>query len=122
MVNLLVNSTSYMRKLWTDRLTVTEYQDVIMPNKSTGSEEVVVMEDVACKLSFSTLRTTDQGELAAGIGQTTKLFLDRSVDIKPGSKLTVTRCGQVLTYKNSGLPGMFHSHQEIVLVPFEEWA
>ena len=113
---------STIQSLWKDRLTVTEYHKVIQPNQSTGFEEVDVLTNQPCKLSFSTLQAAGQDESGARIVQVVKLFLDKTVTIKPASKLTITRDGQTFIFKQSGLPGMFSKHQEIVLVPFQGWA
>ena len=118
----MVNTKPILKKMWMDRLTVTEYRKVQRPNKSTGFEEVVVMVDEPCKLSFAALEQVDQQETAAAIAQVTKLFLDNLVKIKPGSKLTVRRAGETFEYSQSGLPGIFSGHQEIVLVPFKGFA
>ena len=118
----MVNTKPILKKMWKDRLTVTEYQKVPRANKSTGFEEVVVLTDEPCKLSFTALEQVDQQETAAAIVQVTKLFLDNEVKIKPGSKLMVTRHGELFEYSQSGLPGVFSGHQEIILVPFKGFA
>ena len=118
----MVSTKAALQKLWTDTCSVTEYQKVERPNGSTGFEDVVVLEDQPCKLSFVTLQTTSPDDGAARLAQVTKLFLDNAVEIKPGSKITVSRGGEMFTFKQSGLPGIFSSHQEIVLAPFNGWA
>jgi len=117
----MVNIKRYLSSLWTDRMTVTEQKKVNKPNQSTKFAEVVVLEDVPCKLSFSTLRAANQNDTVATAGQVAKLFLDRSINIKPGSKITVMRGDQVFEFSQSGLAGMFSCHQEIVLAPFERY-
>ena len=117
----MVSTKKALRLLWKDRLTVTGYKEVQKPNKSTGFEEVPVLEDVPCKLSFSSLPAANQGDQTATAMQVIKVFLDENVVIKPGSKITVTRRDQVYEFAQSGLPGVFTNHQEITLVPFEGW-
>ena len=39
-----------------------------------------------------------------------------------GSKIVVTQEGRTAAYARSGEPAVYSSHQEIVLVPFEEYA
>jgi hypothetical protein len=108
--------------LWNDKLTVTEYQKVKDLNDgSTGFEEVQTLTDEPCKLSYSTLNTVNQTDVAALV-QVTKVFLDCDVEIKAGSKLTIQHKGRTLEFSQSGLPGIFSSHQEIVIVPFSGWA
>jgi len=111
-----------LQRLWKDKLTVTEYQKVVKPNKSTGFEEVIVLEDQPCKLSFSTLQAVNQGDTEAQTVQVVKLFLSNDLKIKPGSKIMVQRKDDLFEFSQSGLPAVFSNHQEIVLVPFEGWA
>jgi hypothetical protein len=119
----MVNQKKALQKLWLDRLTVMERHKIIDPEDgSTGFEYVVVIENEPCKLSFSTLNTTNPTTTDAEIVQVTKVFLDEAIQIKPGSKITVQRRDDYFEYAQSGLPGIFTNHQEIVLVPWEKWA
>ena len=118
----MVNTKPVLQRFWKDTLTVTEWAKVTKPNKSTGFEEAVVLENEPCKLSYFTLQSVNQGDDAAKLAQVTKLFLDCDVPIKAGSKLTVQHKGQTLAFGQSGEPGVFSSHQEIVLVPWTGWA
>lgn len=111
-----------LKRLWTDRMTVTEYREVPKPNGSTGFEEVVVLEDVPCKLSFSTLQAVNQNDANATLVQVAKVFCDSALQIRAGSKLTVLHRGQVSEFSRSGEPGRFTVHQELVLLPFRGWA
>lgn len=114
--------TNTLEKLWTDTCTVIEYQEYIKANKSTGHKEVAVLENQPCKLSFKLLYAVDQTDSGAHPSQVAKLFLDNSAVINPGSKITVFHQGREFEFSNSGLPGVFSNHQEIVLVPFKGWA
>jgi len=118
----VTNHKKALQKLWKDTCMVTEYQEVTKPNGSTGFEEVTVLENQPCKLSFETLQSVNQSETTARLVQSTKLFLDNAVEIKPNSKITVQHSGRTFEFGNSGLPGVFTNHQEIMLVPFEGWA
>lgn len=111
-----------LRMLWVDLCTITEYQDYTKENKSTGQHEVPVLENEPCKLSFETLQTTNQTETAADLVQRAKLFIDETIHIKAGSKITITHCGRVFEFSQSGEAGVFTNHQEIMLIPFEDYA
>ena len=113
---------SALRRMWKDTCTVYEYQAVLQENKSTVHEEVAIISDEACKLSFTYLRSTNQTDTAAKTPQIVKLFLDETLEIKAGSKIVVKRCNQLFEYGHSGEAGIFEHHQEIVLIPFEGWA
>lgn len=118
----MVNTKSALRLLWKDICIVTEYQDYTKENKSTGQHEVIVLENEPCKLSFETLQTTNQTETTADLVQKAKLFIDSEIIVKAGSKITVQHNGRTFKFKQSGEPGIFTNHQEIILVPFEGWA
>ena len=114
-----------LRTLWNDRANVEEYVDYILPNGSTSKRSEVVLHNIPCRLSFSTIRQVGDGD-TAGIEQVTKLFLDPNINIKEGSKITVTRSdGESFVFKRSGKPAHYPElthHQEIVLVPYKEKA
>ena len=114
-----------LETLWTDRVTVYRKQKVTDPETHiTDFQEVPILEDQPCKLSFETL-TASQGDPAATVSQAVKLFLSPDVTVPAGCRVVVTRPNEterVLTYTSSGLAGMFHSHQEISLVPESRWA
>ena len=118
----MVNGKNVLQRLWKDKMTVTEYQKVILPDKSTGFKEVAVLEDIPCKLSFSSLNLVQQDNGGYRVVQTVKLFFDNSIEIKPGSKITVKRRTKEYEYSQSGQPGVFTHHQEITLTPFVGWA
>lgn len=107
---------------YTGTLTVTEYQEVMNEvTKLTGFEEVTVIENQPCRLSFETLQAASQSDSTATVTQTTKLFVSPEITIKPGSKITVTQAGVTTDYTHSGVPAVYETHQEIILELFERW-
>lgn len=103
-------------------LTVREMQKVKDDaTKLTTQKEVVALENVPCRLSFETLQAAVQSSSAATITQGTKLFLSPDVEIKPGSKLTVTQDEVTTDYVRSGFPAVYPTHQEIMLELFEKY-
>jgi hypothetical protein len=103
--------------------TVTEHRKVKDEgSKLTRYEDVVVLEDQPCKLSFSTGSTANQSESAAAVTQITELFISPDLTINPGSKITVTQNGITTDYTHSGVPAVYETHQQIVLDLFEKWA
>lgn len=114
---------SAIEQLYEDRCTVIEYRSVKDPiTKQTKKQEVTVLTDQLCKLSFSTTRTTDDSDNAASVSQVVKLFLAPNASIKAGSKIVVTRGEQEYVYKSSGEPNALFTHQEIALELFKGWA
>ena len=112
-----------LARLWTDRCTMYGHVEMTNPETHlTDFQPVVLAEDVPCKLSFESLTVT-AGDGVATVGQSVKLFLAPEVEVPAGCKIVVTRPdGTELAYGQSGLPGVFHNHQEILLEPFRGWA
>lgn len=102
--------------------TITEYVPVLQPNKSTSFQEVVVSENIPCRLSHQTITSVNQTETGAPLVQVVKLILSPEVVIKEGSKITVTQNNVTTDYQLSGVPAVFASHQEVVLEIFRGWA
>lgn len=112
-----------LESLYNGTCKITEYQKVKLPNKSTGFKEVVVLEDIPCRLSFNTVTNTNQTEVgASAVIQSTKVFIAPEIKVKPGSKLTITQNDVTTEYKSSGQPAIYTTHQEIELELFERWA
>ncbi len=113
---------SAIETLYNGTCTVTEYQSYKKDNKSTGHQEVPVLENQPCKLSFSKINNTSQTETAAMVVQTAKLLIAPEIIIKPGSKVTIKQNGITTDYKKSGEPAIYETHQEIILELFKGWA
>ncbi|QEH69920.1 hypothetical protein [Cellulosilyticum sp. WCF-2] len=112
-----------MELLYEHTCTVIEYRKVKNPvTKITEMKEIAVLENQPCKLSFSTIKSSEQTESANQVNQVIKLFIAPEVEIKEGSKLVITHNGKVSEYKNSGVPSIFPTHQEIVLELFKGWS
>lgn len=99
--------------------TVIEYKQEKDPvTKKMGSKEVTVYKDKPCKLSYSSINKSNQTEVANVVTQIIKVFIAPELDIKPGSKLVITSKGRTVEYKNSGVPAVYDTHQEIILELF----
>lgn len=86
------------------------------------NEEVPIIENQPCKLSFEKLNAVVQTETAAVMVQGTKLFIAPEIKIKPGSKISVEQNGTTAEYSASGEPAVYFSHSEYMLELFKWWA
>ena len=120
--NVLVKARKALEKLYTDTCTIIEYQEYQKPNKSIGHREVPVLENQPCMISFKTSNSTDNTESASALSQTIKVFLAPEINVKAGSKLSITRNGVTTDYKSSGEPALYDTHQEITLELFKGWS
>ena len=103
--------------------TVYEYRDVTdEKTKLSSEEEVAVIEDQPCKLSFEKLNSVVQTETAAVQAQGVKLFLAPEIAVGSNSKIVVTQNGITEEYSASGKPAIYPTHKEITLALFRGWA
>ena len=124
MVSVYAQARKAQESQYRDLCTVFEYGDVVdEKSKLTRKDEIVVLKNLACRLSFESLQTASQTDTGAVMAQRVKLFIAPEVKIKPGCKVTVTLSGgDVGEYALSGIPAVYPTHQEILLEPFRGWA
>lgn len=119
--NAVVKVRKALEKGYIGTFTVTERQKVTKPDRTTGFVNVDVLVDQPCRLSFSSSPSASDGDIAE-INQTVKLFFAPEIDVKEGSKITVTQNGITTEYKRSGTPAVYQTHIEILLELFRGWA
>lgn len=112
-----------IESLYTGICNVIVYDDVTDPETHlTEKDEVVVFENIPCKLSFERVNSNVSSETYSEKGQGVKLFVNPELVVPPGSKIVVEQNNVVNAYKLSGEPAVYASHQEIPLELFERWA
>lgn len=85
-------------------------------------EEVPVVEQQPCRLSFEKRSAVVQTDTAAKLTQGIKLFIAPEIQIKPGSKIIVEQDGVTMEYAASGVPAVYPTHSEVMLERFRGWA
>lgn len=119
----MVKARKAVESLYDGKCTITEHVKVKKENKSTGFNEVIVLENQPCRLSFNTINTATATETgASSISQVVKLFIAPEIEVKPGSKLTICQNDITTDYESSGEPAFYKTHQEIVLELFKGWS
>ena len=81
----------------------------------TSTKKVVTCEKQPCRLSFSSIPAASSAPAVDTLSQSIKLFLSPDIAVKPGSVIIVSRAGVATEYKNSGMPAVYSTHQEINL-------
>ena len=119
--NAVVKTRRAIEKWYTGTFTVTERNRITKPNHTTGFSDVVVLTDQPCRLSFQSNPSVGDGDFPT-VNQTVKLFFAPEIEVKEGSKITVTQNGVTTEYKRSGTPAVYETHQEILLELFKGWA
>lgn len=111
-----------MEVFYEDTCTVYEYRSV-KDDKSrlTNKQEVLVIEDQPCKLSFESTGAAVPVDGANEKTVSVKLFISPEISIRPGSKIVVMHNGRETAFSNSGVPAVYATHQEIELKLFERW-
>lgn len=114
----------HMARMYFDTCSVIEYHPVT-EGHLTYVREVQVYTDIPCHISHNrvqsakTVAPVENGVAYAPV-TLSRLSLAPDIEIKPGSKIIVTRNGVSTAYKNSGEPAMFQTHQEIALTVEDE--
>jgi hypothetical protein len=112
-----------IESMYKGKCSISEYQSFKDPiTKITSPQEVSVLTDQTCRLSFKTINSISNSDGAAIVTQSVTLFIAPEISIKPGSKITVTQNGITADYESSGKPAMYSNHQEIPLELFKGWA
>lgn len=102
--------------------------------KQTTNTDATIFTNQPCRLSFISASPSDKlvsfsnnlvhtdTPRAHYANQQIKLFIDPSLSIPPGSKISVTQNGLTQYFKASGAPAVYSSHQEIELIRLDEFA
>lgn len=118
--NPLVVRAAY-EQLYQDTCTIYEYQEVENPDGTTGFSEVAVEEDIPCRLSYQTDTTAGNTESASPLKENIELFINPELEIKAGSKLSITHLKRTIDYERTGEPARYDTHQEVHLELFKGW-
>lgn len=113
--------TNPLSLLWVGKCTIYEFQDTTDPETfQTTQQEVPVLIDEPCRLSYNKEQSTNISNGAAVVSQSITLFIRPDLVIKPGSVIEITQNGVTEKYKGSGQPAVYSNHQEIVLQLYED--
>lgn len=105
-----------IEKLYTGLCTVYNYQNVTDPvTHQTTQELVKILEDQPCRLSRKVNPPNTNNGIPSAT-QTIKLFIAPEIKIPPASTLEVTQNDVTGTFTQSGIPMVYSTHQEILLL------
>ena len=116
-------ATNPLAVLWNGLATIYEYKDVTDPvTHQTTQQEVAVLENEPCRMSYNHEQSTNIQSGAAVVSQSIKLFIRPDLKINPGSVIEITQHGVTQKYKGSGSPAVYCNHQEIILELYDNEA
>lgn len=91
-------------------------------NKSgiiTNSDEPALFkESIPCALSYDNAPSTSQADYGTSTMIVT-LFINPDLIVPTNARIEVTEYGRTRTFKNSGIPAVYDTHQEITLLAEE---
>ena len=119
MVKELEKAKKTIQSLWTGVCNIFGFKDVEDEYGATSHAEVMLFENLPCRLSFKNISQTSQTESFAVSSQVVKLFIAPEVYVPPGSVIEVTQNGVTRKYKHSGISAVYTNHQEIVLEAYK---
>lgn len=118
----LAIAKKFVESLYIDTCDVYEFQHVTDELTGiTSQQEVLVHENVPCKLSFNRFPQTGDG-VGGSLSFLAKIFMSPDLEIKEGSKIVVVKNGKTYILANSGVPRMGINHQEINVGTWDKWA
>lgn len=107
--------------LWTGKCTIYEFVDKVDPaTYQTTQEEVAVIVDEPCRLSYNHEQSTNIANGAAVVSQSITLFIRPDLKINPGSVIEITQNGVTEKFRRSGKPAVYSNHQQIILQLYED--
>ena len=113
--------TNPLAVLWTGKCTIYEFKDVVDPDTyQTTQQEVPVVVDEPCRVSYNREQATDTQNGVAVVSQSIMLFIRPDLVITPGSVIEVTQHGVTEKYEGSSQSAIYSNHQQIVLQLYED--
>jgi hypothetical protein len=119
MVKELEKAKKAIQSLWAGVCNIFGFKDTEDKYGATIHTEVMLFENLPCRLSFKNISQTSQTESFAVSSQVVKLFIAPDVYVPPGSVIEVTQNGVTRKYKHSGISAVYTNHQEIVLEAYK---
>ena len=113
-----------IKSLWNGICTVHVRQasTVSSQNGRNAIEEVILHENIPCRISYTEIQTAEPHAHAHKRAQKAVLYIAPNITIPAGSKITITQEGVTEDYERSGVPAVYPHHQEVPLELFKGWA
>ena len=109
--------------LWDGRCTISKYEEVTDPTTHQTKEDLVVYaENEPCRLSHKPNTVVNDMTDLATQSKTISLILRADLEIPAGCVIEVTQYNVTNKYKNSSIPSVYFTHQEIELNVYDDKA
>lgn len=117
-----------LASLYSSSCDIYSFKTSINPETSISSQSLeLIYQNIPCRLSYlSSSSTTSSSSIKKkdftySNYNPIKLFLQNDLLIDAGSIFYITNFSKTKVYKASSEPFIYSSHQEVILVPFEDY-
>lgn len=111
---------SITESLYDSRCNIYAYRSSVNEKGITVSEKVIVAENVPCRISyvisFNNIYAAEQSGTVTGVNQKIKLIISPEINIDEGSLIVINHLGRERKYVSSGIPRVYNTHQEIMII------
>lgn len=109
--------------LWTGVCNISHYTEITDPiTHQTYDELELVTENEPCRMSYKTNPIINTSDELAKQNKQVMLILRPDLEIPPSSIIEVTQNNRTIKYKNSSVPSVYYTHQEVELSIYDETA
>lgn len=118
----VVSITNAIESTYIGVCEVVYYENFQRNNGTTGFSEVTAFKNIPCRLSFESIKNTNEDMNVNIRSSSVKLFLSPDIVVKTGAKIIVNQNNREFVYKSSGEPAVYETHQELILKLFDKWS
>lgn len=113
-------------RLYDSSCNIYAYRSRVNEKGITVNEKVLVAENEPCRISyvisFNNIYAAEQSGTVTGVNQKIKLIISPEIHIDEGSFIVLNHLGREREYVSSGIPRVYSSHQEIMIVDSKVFA
>lgn len=111
----------HIERLYESTCTVYEYTQAYDSIRHCNtSSKAIYAEGVPCHIAYNSKPAAAQSDTVANVSQGITLYLAPDIVINEGSVIVINTYDNVVWYKASGTPAIYHTHQEVSLIHTEK--
>lgn len=117
------NVESALKKLWKGRCSITDIVNWEDDRGITKCCKRITAENVPCRISYKTYKRDRAGESKENVNELSRevrLITDKNVSIKAGCRISVEQNGMKREFEAAGIPAVYSTHQEVMIVDREK--
>ena len=118
----VASARAALDQVYTDVCTITTLESRLDAYTNLTRQVEVISPPIRCRLSHRSAQVDGDVHGAGEIRQETVILMSPDRMVSPGSELVVTHDGVKETYKSSGMPRVYMTHQEVPVKLERRWA